>query len=150
METYKLSPSLKFVGAAEEQVPEREGLPLYLASVKAGFPSPADDFIEARLDLHKHLVPHESSTFFLHASGDSMVGVGIHDGDLLVVDRSVEARNGRIVIAALEGELTVKRLVRRPNQVVLQPANPDYPEFDITDSEYVHIWGVVTYVIHKL
>lgn len=79
-----------------------------------------------------------------------MLGVGIRDGDLLVVDRSLEAKSGKVVIAAVEGELTVKRLVRRPNQVVLQPANPEYAEIDITDKEYVYIWGVVTYVIHKL
>lgn len=141
---------LEIVGRAAEQVSGREGEPLFLSPVVAGFPSPADDFVEARLDLHKHLVRHETSTFFLHASGDSMLGVGIRDGDLLVVDRSLEAKSGKVVIAAVEGELTVKRLVRRPNQVVLQPANPEYAEIDITDKEYVYIWGVVTYVIHKL
>ena len=141
---------LEIVGRAAEQVSGREGEPLFLSPVVAGLPSPADDFVEARLDLHKHLVRHETSTFFLHASGDSMLGVGIRDGDLLVVDRSLEAKSGKVVIAAVEGELTVKRLVRRPNQVVLQPANPEYAEIDITDKEYVYIWGVVTYVIHKL
>ena len=128
----------------------REGLPLYLSPVKAGFPSPADDFVDRKLDLHEYLVHNEAATFFLRAQGDSMIGAGIHDGDLLIVDRSVEAAHDKIVIAALDGELTVKRLQRTRGQVFLAPENPDYPVFDITEKEYVYIWGVVTYVIHKL
>lgn len=79
-----------------------------------------------------------------------MINAGIHDGDLLVVDRSLPAAHNKVVIAAIEGELTVKRLVRREGRVLLVPEHPDYPEIDITEHEYVHIWGVVTYVIHKL
>lgn len=125
-------------------------LPLYMNPVEAGFPSPAEDFVEQRLNLHKHLVRNEAATFFVRAHGDSMIMAGILDGDLLVVDRSIPAEHNRIVIAALEGELTVKKLVRRKDRVFLAPANPDYPEFEITNSEYVHVWGVVTYAIHKL
>ena len=131
-------------------LPEREGLPLFLSAVQAGFPSPADDSVEDRLDLHRHLVRNETATFFLHASGDSMEGAGIRDGDLLVVDRSLEPRNGRTVIAAVGGELTVKRLARRGGRILLVPANPDYPEFDVTDREDLCIWGVVTCAVHKL
>lgn len=126
------------------------GLPLYLTPVEAGFPSPADDFMERRLDLHEHLVRNEASTFFLRAHGESMLGAGIHDGDLLIVDRALEASHNRVVIVALDGELTVKRLVRRQNQVLLMPENPNYDPVDITEREHVHIWGVVSYVIHKL
>lgn len=144
-----LSFSLQFVGVAAPP-PSREGLPLYLTPIKAGFPSPADDFIDRKLDLHEYLVHNEAATFFLRAQGDSMIGAGIHDGDLLIVDRSAEASHDRVVIAALDDELTVKRLVRRKGKVYLVPANPDYPEIDITEREYIHIWGVVTYVIHKL
>jgi len=106
--------------------------------------------VDRKLDLHEYLVHNRAATFFLRAQGDSMLGAGIHDGDLLIVDRSVEAAHDRVVIAALDGELTVKRLVRRKGRVLLAPENPDYPEFDITEREYVHIWGVVTYVVHKL
>lgn len=125
-------------------------LPLYLSPVAAGFPSPADDYMEERLDLHRYLVRNPAATFFLRAQGESMINAGIFDGDLLIVDRSVEAGNNRVVIAALDGELTVKRLVRRRGHVLLAPENPDYPEIDITEREYVHIWGVVTHAIHKL
>ena len=106
MNSKKFSSSLKFVGKAAP-IEDREGLPLYLSPVQAGFPSPADDYMEGKLDLHKHLVRNESATFFLRASGNSMEGAGIFDGDLLVVDRSIEATHNRIVIAALDGELTV-------------------------------------------
>ena len=126
------------------------GAPLYSSPVEAGFPSPAEDFIERSLNLHTYLVHNEAATFFVRAHGDSMINAGIHNNDLLVVDRSVPAENNRIVIAALDGELTVKRLVRRQNKVFLAAANPDYPDFDITHSEYIHIWGVVRYAIHKL
>ena len=143
------SVSLEILGGADCP-PDREGLPLYLTPVEAGFPSPADDFLDCRLDLHRHLVRNEAATFFLRAHGESMINAGIHDGDLLVVDRSESATHNRIVIAALDGELTVKRLVRCQGRVLLMPENSDYTEIDITEHEYVHIWGVVTYVIHKL
>lgn len=125
-------------------------LPLYLEPVSAGFPSPAEDYVEAQINLHELVVRNPKATFFLRAAGDSMLGVGIHDGDLLVVDRSLDAASGRIVIAALDGELLVKKLVRRKGKVFLAPANPDFPEIDITCHEYVHIRGVVTYVLHEL
>lgn len=129
---------------------EDRALPLYLTPVAAGFPSPADDYMEERLDLHRHLVRNPAATFFLRAQGQSMINAGILDGDLLIVDRSVEAAHSRVVIAALDGELTVKRLIRRKGRVILAPENPDYPEIDITEREYVHIWGVVTHAVHKL
>ena len=144
------SSTLQFVGIADSSEENRDGLPLYLAPVKAGFPSPADDYIDRKLDLHEYLVRNRAATFFLRAQGESMIGAGIHDDDLLIVDRSVEAAHDRIVIAALDDELTVKRLIRRKGRVYLAPENPDFPEFDITEREYIHIWGVVTYVIHKV
>ncbi|MDR1165166.1 MAG: translesion error-prone DNA polymerase V autoproteolytic subunit [Deltaproteobacteria bacterium] len=128
----------------------RPGAPLYETAISAGFPSPAEDYVQEELDLHKLLVRNPPATFFLRVSGDSMLGAGIHNGDLLVVDRSQDAVSGKIVIAAWEGELTVKRLRVRDKRVFLCPDNPAYPEFDITDSENAVIWGVVTYVVHKV
>ena len=145
-----ISSSLELLAIAAGSSAHREGVPLYLAPVEAGFPSPAEDHLDCKLDLHRHLVRTEAATFCLRAHGESMLGAGIHDGDLLVVDRSVEAAHRKVVIAALEGELTVKRLLRREGRVLLAPENPDFLPIDITESEFVHIWGVVTYVIHKL
>lgn len=141
---------LEIVGQAAATTPEGERAPLYLSPVQAGWPSPAEDYVDEQINLHEIAVRNPAATFFLRASGDSMLGAGIHDGDLLVVDRSLEAAHNRIVIAALEGELLVKRLVRRGGKTYLAPANPEYPEIDITNREYVHIWGVVSYVLHKL
>lgn len=90
------------------------------------------------------------TTSFQQSQRDLRAGTSIHDGNLLILDRSVEAAHDRIVIAALDDELTVKRLIRRKGRVFLAPENPDFPEFDITEREYIHIWGVVTYVIHKV
>lgn len=148
----KLSKNLELIGMAKEPCTEtaQQLLPLYLTAVQAGFPSPADDYIDKKINLHDFLVRNSAATFFLKAHGESMLGAGIYDGDLLIVDRSIEAGHNKIVIAAIDGELTVKRLLRRPHQAVLAPENPDYPEFDITHKEHVHIWGVVTYAIHKV
>lgn len=145
---------LEILGPATPETASRLKLPLYLAGVQAGFPSPADDFIDKRLDLNEHLVPHPAATFFVRAAGDSMLGAGIHDGDLLIVDRAVEAQSGKTIIAAVHGELTVKRLERRGDRMLLVPANPDYPHIDVTEGlnggEGFEIWGVATHVIHKL
>lgn len=138
------------MGAAVSEAPLEQKVPLYLSAVKAGWPSPAEDYIDEQINLHELVVRNPPATFFLRASGDSMLGVGIHDGDLLVVDRSAEALHNRVVIAALDGELLVKKLVQRGRKAFLAPANPDYPEIEITNREYVYIWGVVTYVLHRL
>jgi len=124
-------------------------IPLYSNTVQAGFPSPADDYIERKLDLNTHLIQHPSATFFVRASGDSMKNAGIHSGDILIVDRSLEATHGKIVIAAINGELTVKRLFRQEGKVKLLAENPAYKAINVTDEEHLVIWGVVTYVIHQ-
>ncbi|MDR1607369.1 MAG: translesion error-prone DNA polymerase V autoproteolytic subunit [Deltaproteobacteria bacterium] len=128
----------------------RAGSPLYGHSVNAGFPSPAEDYIEDYLDLHKLMVHNPPATFFLKVKGYSMVGAGVRDGDLLVVDRSLEASHGKIVVAAVDGELTVKRLITKGPKVFLAPENESFPTIEITDREDAVIWGVVTYVVHKL
>ncbi len=123
--------------------------PLYTSTVRAGFPSPADDYIEKHLDLNSHLIKHPAASFFVTASGDSMLKAGIHSGDLLVVDRSINPVNDHIVIAALNGELTVKRLSRAHGRVRLMPENDEFEPIDISDEDELVIWGVVTYVIHQ-
>lgn len=124
-------------------------LPCFLTPVSAGFPSPAEDYLDQALDLNDLLIAHPAATFYVRASGDSMRGAGIRSGDILVVDRAVEARPGKIVIAALDGELTVKRLRLRDGRPVLVPENPDYPSFDVPAEASFTIWGVVTWVIHR-
>ncbi len=137
---------MKYIHGKEES----PKIPLYSSTVRAGFPSPADDYIETMLDLNQYLIKHPAATFFVRASGDSMINAGIHTGDILVVDRSIEATHGKIVIAALNGELTVKRLSRQHGQVKLVAENPDFPALDITEEYDMVIWGVVTNVIHAV
>ena len=124
-------------------------LPLVGTRVRAGFPSPADDYIEDRLDLNEHLVAHPNATFYVRVSGESMVNAGIQDGDILVVDRSLDARHDDIVIATLEGEFTVKRLVYRGSNPWLVPCNPVFSDIQLTEDMDTVIWGVVISVIHK-
>jgi len=123
--------------------------PLYGHKVPAGFPSPADDYIEGRLSLDQHLIQHKDATFFVRAKGDSMVGAGIFDGDLLVVDRSLNPTSGDIVIAVLDAELTVKRLIRRDGMVILQPENPAFKAIVLKDGQELQVWGVVTSTTKK-
>ena len=125
-------------------------LPLYSSKVPAGFPSPADDHMEGKLDLNTHLVKHPTATFFVKASGDSMLGAGIHDGDILVVDRSLEPRKGKVVIAAVDGQLTVKRLQKKGSKTFLVPENKKFRSIELNENNDVKIWGVVTNVIHKV
>lgn len=130
--------------------PKRQRCPLYLVAAPAGFPSPADDHKDRDLDLNEHLIRHPAATFFLRAAGNSMRDAGIMDGDLLVIDRSLEPRNGAIVIAAVNGELTVKRLRKTGNRPYLSPENPEHLPIWIDEGETLEIWGVVTHAIHRL
>jgi len=125
-------------------------LPFFLSPVAAGFPSPAEDYRGQDLNLHEFLVHNPAATFFARACGDSMINVGIQDGDLLVIDRSLPADNGSVVVAAVSGELTVKRLVRKDNRVLLAPENDQFSVLDITGSEDTVVWGVVVHSIHTL
>ncbi len=120
------------------------------AMVPAGFPSPATDYEESTLDLNKYLVRHPAATFFIKVAGDSMIGAGIHCGDLLVVDRSLEAKDKNVVIAAVNGELTVKRIRMRRKKITLEPENGNFAAREITGDTQFEVWGVVTGVIHKL
>lgn len=123
--------------------------PLFSCGVSAGFPSPADDYIDRKLDLNELLIANPAATFFVRAAGDSMTGAGINHNDILVVDRSLEAANGKIVIAILNGELTVKRLLQTNATCKLAAENPSYPSIEINEDSDFQIWGVVTSVIHQ-
>jgi DNA polymerase V len=123
---------------------------LYSCPISAGFPSPADDYLEGKLDLNQYLIEHPAATFFVRVTGDSMIGSGIHADDMLIVDRSLEAKDGRVVIAVVNGELLVKRLKIDGNQVFLVADNPHYPLLRITEAMEFQVWGVVTNVIHPL
>lgn len=125
-------------------------LPFYQSTVVAGFPSPADDSIEKKLDLNELLIKNPAATFFLRVSGSSMIDAGLHHDDILIVDRSIAPAHGKIVIAAVNGELTVKRLHLEKNKVFLMPENEDYPPLEITEGAELHIWGVVAHVIHAV
>jgi DNA polymerase V len=125
-------------------------IPYLLSRISAGFPSPADDYIENNLSLSELLIKNHLSTFLMKTSGDSMIDVGINDGDILVVDRSIEAKNRDIVIAILEGNLTVKRLLFKTNGlVVLKSENIAHKDIKIPEFTDLEIWGVVTSVIHQ-
>lgn len=124
--------------------------PLFECRVQAGFPSPTDEYSEGSLDLHDYLVPHKASTFFVRVTGESMKDVGIFPNDMLVVDRSLAPIYGKIVIAVLNGEMTVKRLEKHKDRPLLCSENEDYPDIEIGEEDSFSIWGVVTSVIHSL
>ena len=125
-------------------------LPLYVSTIKAGFPSPADDYLDKKLDLNEHLVKHPAATFFVKVAGDSMINAGIFPDDILIVDRSLEARNNRIIVAILDGEFTVKRLKKYRGKISLVSENPDYEPIEVTEDRDFDVWGVVTNVIHSV
>ncbi len=125
--------------------------PIYEESVQAGFPSPAEDYMEGTLDLNELFIHRPSSTYIVRVAGDSMIDAGIYEGDLLVVDRSLDPKNNDIVIAEYDGEFTVKRFVRKDNNtIVLEPANINYQPIVVTAGHELIIWGVVVGVLRKL
>lgn len=121
-----------------------------VGSVVAGFPSPAEQYLEPPLDLNAFLIQRPAATYFVRVEGESMVGVGIHNGDLLVVDRSLTPASGDVVIAAVDGEFTVKTLRKRGAIVTLEPANPAFPVITFRNGQELQLFGKVTAVIHKL
>ena len=130
---------------------EKELLVLYTESlIKAGFPSPAEDHTDLKLDLNKELIKNPSATFFARVSGESMIGDGVGDGDILVVDRSVEPADGQIAVCFLDGEFTLKRVRINGKTIILVPANPSYKQIEVTADNDFSIWGVVRYIIKKV
>ena len=118
-------------------------------AIPAGFPSPADDYVEQRISLDEHLISRRDSTFFMRVAGVSMRGLGIFDGDLLVVDRALPVTSGCVVIAVVDGEFTVKQLINTPEGQILRAAHPDYPDMLIKPEQDFSIWGVVSWNVHK-
>ncbi|MBW2648255.1 MAG: translesion error-prone DNA polymerase V autoproteolytic subunit [Deltaproteobacteria bacterium] len=124
--------------------------PLFMVPVSAGFPSPAEDYIEEKLDLNKYLVKHPAATFFVKVTGNSMIDAGIHNGDMLIVDRSIKPANKKIVIAVVNGELTVRRIRVTKDKISLVSENKNYKPLQIEEEMGFEVWGVVTNVIHPL
>tara|TARA_B110001454_G_scaffold172368_1_gene163375 strand:+ start:113 stop:544 length:432 start_codon:yes stop_codon:yes gene_type:complete len=134
-------------------VPKKEnnlGQWLIEQGISAGFPSPADDFKELRISLDKELVKNEEATFYARVSGDSMQGAGLENGDLLIIDRSIEPSNNKIAVCFIDGEFTVKRIKIESKKIQLIPENKKYSPIEINEENELIIWGIVTYVIKKL
>lgn len=125
-------------------------LPFISAGIKAGFPSPAADFDETRVSIDQIVVKHKEATFYAKASGTSMIGAGIDDGDILVIDRSLEARDGKIAVCFVDGEFTVKRIKVEQDCVYLLPENPKFEPIKVTEENELIVWGIVTHVVKSL
>ena len=128
---------------------EKLKIPLLSDFVSAGFPSPADDYTEENIDLNEHLISNPFSTFFLRVKGESMINAGINDKDLIIVDKSLTAKPGNIVIAMIDGEFTIKRLSIKNNELYLIAENNNYPDFRLKNYLDIQIWGVVIHSIHS-
>ena len=125
-------------------------IPFYQSNVPAGFPSPAENFMDLDLNLQEYLVQHPSATFCVRVTGDSMQNAGIFSGDVMVVDRALEPKNNTIVLAVLDGEFTVKRIQKKGKELFLKPENKDFKAIQITEEMNFQVWGVVTHIIHKV
>ncbi len=125
-------------------------IPFYQSNVPAGFPSPAENFMDLDLNLQDYLVQHPSATFCVRVTGDSMQNAGIFSGDVMVVDRALEPKNNTIVLAVLDGEFTVKRIQKKGKELFLKPENKDFKAIKITEEMNFQVWGVVTHIIHKV
>jgi DNA polymerase V len=124
-------------------------LPLAGTAIAAGFPSPAEEYLDLALDLNKELIQHPAATFYARVNGDSMIDAGIQDGDLLVIDKALEPKEGSIAVCYLDGEFTVKRLAVQEDDLYLMPANAEFKPIRITEENDFLVWGIVAYVIHK-
>ncbi len=125
-------------------------LPLYEYPVSAGFPSPAEDYVDKKLDLNEYIIKHPAATFFVRVKGNSMQDSGISDGDLIVVDRAIEQRDNSIVVAFLDGEFTIKRVKTKKGELYLMPENSDYEPIKVNKEMDFQVWGVVTYAIKEI
>ncbi len=128
---------------------ELDGI-LINAGISAGFPSPAEDFKQERISLDKELIKNKEATFFARVSGESMINAGLEDGDLIVIDRSIEPSNNKIAVCFIEGEFTIKRIIAKKNKIWLMPENSSYQPIEIKDNDQLIIWGIVTNVIKEV
>jgi DNA polymerase V len=146
----KINGAMKVTAVYQPDRSTRYKRPLFLVPVSAGFPSPAEDYIEGNLDLNKYLIKHPAATFFVKVTGSSMIDAGIHDGDILIVDRSVKPADKKVIIAVVSGELTVRRIRVTKNRIALISENKDYKPLHVDEEMDFEVWGVVTNVIHPL
>ena len=146
----KLSSNFNIEVVLPLQTPSTLPLPYFSSYVSCGFPSPAEDHVETRIDLNSYLITNPNSTFYARAYGESMLGAGIFDGDILVIDRVARLTNGDVVLAIYNGEFTVKRYLKKDDKVFLEPDNDNYPSILLDEAnDELEIWGVVLYVIHE-
>ena len=130
------------------EIQSKTSLPSYLSKVPAGFPSPAEDYLDQKLDLNDHLIKNPAATFFVKVTGNSMINAGIKSGDILIVDRSLEPKDKKIVVAIIGGEFTVKRILKKGEKVYLAPENENFAPIEIKEDTSFEVWGTVTCVIH--
>tara|TARA_B100000579_G_scaffold325016_1_gene274774 strand:+ start:58 stop:504 length:447 start_codon:yes stop_codon:yes gene_type:complete len=141
---------LKSSYSSSKEVSSTLLVPLVKETISAGFPSPAEDHIELGIDLNRYLIKNPISTFFLRVSGNSMNNAGIYNNDLLIIDRSINPIPGHIVVALLDGEFTLKRLVKKKNNYYLKAEKENYPAINLYEYTNIQIWGVAIYSIHEL
>ncbi|MDR9401704.1 MAG: translesion error-prone DNA polymerase V autoproteolytic subunit [Psychroflexus sp.] len=134
----------------QPQLRSRLALPFVEQGISAGFPSPADDFLDLSIDLNKEFIQHPNTTFYGRVRGDSMIDAGLHDGDLLIIDKSLEPQDGKIAVCFVDGEFTVKRIRKDQNVVWLVAENQKYKPIRVTSDNDFLIWGIVTTVIKQL
>ena len=135
---------------SSREVPSTQLIPLTTGTVSAGFPSPAEDYTETGIDINKYLIKNPISTFFLRVSGNSMNNAGIYNNDLLIIDRSINPNPGHIVVALLDGEFTLKRLIKEEDNYYLKADKENYPAINLFEYIDIQIWGVAIYSIHEL
>ncbi len=127
----------------KDKVPLVEG-------IRAGFPSPAEDYTEPTLDLNRYVIKNPASTFYARITGDSMIGADIHDGDIVVIDKSLEPKDGNIAVCFIDGEFTLKQIKVEKGKLLLMPANPQFHPIEITEDNHFVVWGIVTHIVKQL
>ena len=146
MNRIHVSKEFSFYSVGEKTI----DVPFYQSNVPAGFPSPAENFMDLDLSLQDYLVQNPSATFCVRVTGDSMKNAGISSGDVMIIDRALEPKNNTIVLAVLDGEFTVKRIQKKADGLFLKPENKDFKAIQITEEMNFQVWGVVTHIIHKV